>query len=315
MIVIGVGHAGVERFVQQKMAQAAYTDDVVIIHTWDQLSSHLKQAHKVLMGERLLRDVPLPALTELLQSYPHIEWLLWTAENSVWTALNGEVEIWTGELTPEKLEGWIQHTTSNGSATLRTHWLLWSPSGCYDRVLSIALLTHKMRQMHKIGTWIDLDWTHSLLTSWWNPQGAGHEAFPYARLTRQKADWGYIAPAPLPWMPVLFQPDVRDIERMLRTVHGWQGWDIGVDLRPLSVGVVAQSVDQAVIHISSGLRQPLEQGLQLLRSMNPRLEFIATGPDPNNLSRKLGLPSLDADASTDTGLRRLFKRRHRKNSH
>lgn len=311
MIVIGVGHASVERFVLEKTAQNVYSEDIVIIQNWDQVVHNLAAARKIFVGERLLRGVSREQVLAAARSTVHIQWAIWTAENSLWTGVASEnLQIWAGELTPEKLEEWIQEPSYLSGAALASQWMLWSPSGCEDRTQSIAQLTGKMRGLYGAGTWVDLDWVQSLVTRLWKGQGAGDESYPYARLHRQTAEWGWIVPAPMPWIPVLFQPEMRDIEKSLRSVQGWQGWDIGVDLRGLSVGTVAAFVELVVIHLSANTPpEVLEHGLALLRAVNPRLRFVAVGPDPSYLGRRCGIVSLSQDVLPAKGLKRFFARR------
>ncbi len=312
MIAIGVEHAGIENFAKNQAMQTQPPEDMVIVHSWEELRKNLPAVRKALLGERLLRNVNRASVVKVMQSHAHVHWVLWLGEGSAWSDIHTpHVTVWSGDLTPERLEQWISEPLSKGFGTLPPRWMLWSVGGGGDRLGTVRLLGHHMQQLYGMGTWVDLDWDQGLLTRDWKEQGAGDENYPYARMQLQKAEWGWVVPAPPPWVPILFKPENREVEKVLRSARGgWQGWDIGTNLRGMNVGVLASELDTVIIHVSEDAAsfKFIDFGMQALKSINPKLTFVTAGSGAGRAGKRFGVEILGGPEVRTSGLRKALWR-------
>ncbi|WP_028963577.1 hypothetical protein [Sulfobacillus thermosulfidooxidans] len=299
MIIVAVEHAGLEQFIHEEIVNHEDFDRVSIVHSWEEVRKLARRAQKILLGERILRHVSTEQLVKLIEQEPMIQWVIWTSEAEYWRTLLGEHgEVWEHTLGPDDLKKWLKVGTVAPRIHIPRRWFLWSTSGTVRRQLLWRDLLEKMKTQYQEGMTIDYDWGQALVTRLWESRNLPNENFPYARLTPQSSTWGWIVPAPMPWMPIFYTPDINDVKRVLAQTKSWMAWDLGINLRdPLTSLVISSLPTGLIFTAEEGTDDVFRHGLLMIKELNPQCEILLVGDQASRVGRQYGLPSLSSSES------------------
>lgn len=294
MIVVAVEHAGIERFVQEEIATDAEYEAVQIVHSWEEVKRIAHRAHRVLLGERIVRYVPEEEIKKLTRQETVTQWVLWITEERSWRSLLGDnVQLWHKELSPEDLKSWLKPISGRTRVRLPSRWFLWSTSGTIHRLETWKSLIARMNDQYEEGVVVDFDWEQALVTRLGKLPSLRDENYPYARLEVHAAPWGQLVPAPMPWMPVLYAPDTNDVKRTLAHSSQWMVWDLGTNVRDPLTSFIIASLPSGLIYIGEGEHNDfLHHGLALIKDLNPHCELLVVGEQAQFAADRYGLPFL-----------------------
>ncbi|MCL5015250.1 MAG: hypothetical protein M1493_14895 [Firmicutes bacterium] len=297
MIVVAVEHKGVENFIRDEVTHHPEYESVSIVHAWEEVEHLADRAHKILLGERVVRYVPTEKIVEVVQRRMGHGWVFWTTEGDRWSRVLGKnAEIWHKELGPEELREWLKSSHTLTPTVMPSRWFMWSTSGTSRRQLVWRSLISNMQTQYKEGILADFDWEQALVTRLWG-QGFRDANYPFARLALGTASWGWVIPAPMPWMPVLYEPDTDDVKKALTRHANWMAWDLGLNIRRPLAALVIASLPAGVIYVQEeGNDETLHKGLALIQEFNPRCDLRLVGDSAAPLAGRLGLPLLTPTA-------------------
>ncbi len=293
MIVVAVEHKGVENFIRDEVTHDPKCESVSIVHSWEEVQHLAAQARKILLGERITRHISAQTVVETVQRHRGCRWVFWTLEKEKWDTVLGEnVEVWNRELGPDDLRHWLKPIHTLISDKMPSRWFMWSVSGTNRRQLVWKSLISDMQTYYQKGILADFDWEQALATRLWG-HGSQDSHYPFARLAPVTAPWGWVIPAPMPWMPLLYEPGIEDVKRTLAHSANWMAWDLGVNIRRPSAALIIASLPAGIIYVEEpGNDEILQKGLALLKDVNARCDLWLLGESASQVAKRLRLPVL-----------------------
>ncbi|MBX5467750.1 MAG: hypothetical protein K6U14_09720 [Firmicutes bacterium] len=277
MKVVASGHPGIEAWVQERYAGPVAS----VAFTWEDLLDRLGEAQGVFLGSRLPGLPPPEQVAERLLEWPG-EWVVWVGaeEAATWRAalepVRADVALWVGPVGPDRLETWLNHiVTPEAADPLPRRWAVYTPDGAYPRTRFWTWVAERARAEHGLGAIADFAWADPQVTrhlvpgrSRWAPTAGEH-------LWLRRVPWGYICPAPAPWLGVTASPEAQALTRVTRRT-AWTAFDFGADLRsPLWLPTLAVIEEVWVLGVEALSRDEWLAVVAWLRDVGPRLTIAA----------------------------------------
>ncbi len=273
MILAATGHEAVDHFLETQ------SESVTRMRDWTQLRGCLADATHLVLSERLNGLPSWDEVNEVVEAHTTLHWLIWLPERMRNTEeVLGGAELVFGDLEAVRLTTWLEKDWSRESVrlALTKRWIVWRPGLEFNQKI-LSWIGDQAQHQYGSGCWVDLDWHNAQLTARWDPDAWKHTSVEYARLKARKARQGCLVVAPPPWHLFYETPEANDIQGLMRRDYAWQGLDVGADLRPPFVMRAIEAVSQAIILMEEPWIRVLEEGLKILKTVNPDLDLVGIG--------------------------------------
>ncbi len=298
MIVVAVEHKGIEDFIRDHVSQDAEMESVSIVHSWEEVEDLARTARKILLGERITRHVPMERIVETVKSHSECRWIFWTTEEKWGSMLTKNAEVWNREMGPDDLRHWLKPIQTLIPDSMPSRWFMWSASGTSRRLIMWQSLIKNMQSRYQKGVVVDFDWDQALVTRLWG-HGIRDSNYLFAKLVLKTAPWGWVIPAPMPWMPILYEPEMADVKETLAHKANWMVWDLGLNIRHPVSALIITALSAGIVYVEEeGNDEIIRRGLALIKDFNPRCDLWLLGESAASVAGRLGLPVLTLSTET-----------------
>lgn len=304
MIICATGHEALNQYVVSHTRELVET-----VSQWGDVQERLPTAHKILLGHSVVAGGSWAHLAEVIRKNVQVEWVLWGPQGFIQDLpdnILGEVTVWEGEIDEETIEQWLRPLPRH--ITLARRFALITVYPYPSRIDAIKKLTHIARKAHGAGGWVDGDWHQAALTTLQADHLHQRAVFGFERLRSHKTSVGWIIPAPPPWDVIVHWPTTENLYEVLSQSDGWQGWDLGADLRtPLATAILPKISECIVLGQADTPPMVMERVLGIVRLHQPTVPIGIVSPDiklPPRLLRILTAYKarlLEEDAREDRG--------------
>lgn len=273
MILAATGHEAVDRFLEAPDFKA------IRIAGWEQLLEQVPTASHVVLSDRIGGLPPWHEIRDAVERHSTTRWMIWLPEGMQNAAeILSNADLVFGDLAADRLTTWLQKDWSPNrpNLVLSKQWVVWRPRFDFNQSIMSWLGTEANRQ-HGAGCWVDLDWHNGHLTARWDPDAWTHANLVYGKLKARRTKEGWLVPAPPPWEIVYEIPQAAEIQGLMRRDYKWCGMDLGADLRPPLAMRAIEAVSQVIILLDEPWTKVLDEGLKMLKAINPGLSVLGLG--------------------------------------
>jgi hypothetical protein len=285
---------------------------IVTAESWDEALTHLPQAEKVLVGQRVAGFSE--ALAWVRDSLPpSTDCVLWMDQT---TAAAGEfdgcagVHIWRGEIDQPMLEAWWSHADP-GVLVGERQWAVVSLPPYPGPGPLIGSLSDAARsQFGDGGGWVDLDWQRAELSLALAQDLYDRPDYPFGSLRTRGSRKSRIVPAPPPWIPGTRRPNDEQILQLLGLPWPLQGWYLGADIGSQAAMAVLERVPAVVLWQDAKTAPHVtRQTEEYLRTICKAARLLVAIHDQVNAGWNGRAPASARDSSVPRGIAKIFGRR------
>ncbi len=286
MILAATGHEAVDDFLEAPEFKA-----IRVAH-WEQLVDRVPGASHVVLSDRIRGLPPWHEVGDVVKRHPKTHWMIWLPERMQSVAeVLGDADLVFGDLAADRLTTWLHQdgSTTGPALVLPRQWVVWRPRLDFNQGIMSWLGAEAGRQ-HGTGCWVDLDWNNGHLTARWDPDTWKHANLAYGKLKARRTNKGWLVPAPPPWEIVYESPQAAELQALMRRDYAWVSMDLGADLRPPLAMRAIEVVPQAIILLDEPWAKVLDEGVKILKAINPGLSVLGIGgsPDVARAIREIG---------------------------